>query len=352
VELLDAEADERRWLELWRSCGREPFAHPAYGRLFAGAGERPIALVIDQPTGVALLPLLIRRVRDDRYDAVSPYGYGGPFFSTGGAASGDAVASVFDAVARWAGRERLCSVFLRLSLDLAPFDRTEVVEAAHNVVVDLRRAPERLWGNYQHKVRKNVNKALRAGCTVSRLDLLADVDGFLDVYGATMRRRAAAPWYHFDRSFIGRFAADLSGTYSTFAVRDRDGRMVSVEIVLESDRFLYSFLGGTLEEAFPVSPNDLLKHEIVGHGQRTGRGGFVLGGGHQPGDGIFRYKRAFDPTGVRPFRVAKIVGDRHRYTELVAARGPAAGTGFFPAYRAPVTTRHAASAGAVERAAP
>jgi CelD/BcsL family acetyltransferase involved in cellulose biosynthesis len=341
MELLDARADERRWLELWRSCGREPFAHPAYGRLFAGPGERPVALVIDQPAGVALLPLLVRRVRDDRYDAVSPYGYGGPFFAAGGETASGAVASVLDAVSQWAGRERLCSIFLRLSLDLAPLDRAEVVEAAHNVVVDLRRAPEKVWGNYEHKVRKNVKKALRAGCTVGRLDLPGDVDSFLDVYGATMRRRGAAPWYHFDKSFISRFAADLAGAYSTFAVRDRDGRTVSVEIVLESDRFLYSFLGGTLEQAFPMSPNDLLKHEIVRHGQRTGRSGFVLGGGYQPGDGIFRYKRAFDPTGVRPFRVAKIIGDRPRYAELVAAQRPAAapdrpGNGFFPAYRAPV----------------
>ncbi|HEY0003140.1 MAG TPA: GNAT family N-acetyltransferase [Actinoplanes sp.] len=343
-EVLDAEADEQRWLQLWRSCGREPFAHPAYGRLFAGPGERPIALVIDRPAGLALLPLLIRRVRDDRYDAISPYGYGGPFFSTGEVAAGEVaageVAGVLDAVTQWAGRERLCSMFLRLSLDLAPVDRPEVVEAAPNVVVDLRRAPEKLWGNYQHKVRKNVQKALRAGCTVGRIDLLSDVDGFLDVYGATMRRRAAASWYHFDRSFLSRFAVDLSGTYSTFAVRDRDGRMVSVEIVLESDRFLYSFLGGTLEQAFPIAPNDLLKHEIVEHGQRTGRSGFVLGGGYRPGDGIFRYKRAFDPTGVRPFRVAKIIGDRRRYADLVAAHGPAVATdrsesGYFPAYRAP-----------------
>jgi tyrosine-protein kinase len=80
----------------------------------------------------------------------------------------------------------------------------------------------------------------------------------------------------------------------------------------------------TVAEAFPMSPNDLLKHEIVRHGQRTGRIGFVLGGGHRPDDGIFRYKRSFDPAGVHPFRVAKIIGDVHSYGELVAARSPLA----------------------------
>lgn len=334
MQLLDAETDERRWLRLWRACGSEPFAHPAYGQLFAQADERVAALVIDRPGGVALLPLIIRRVGDGLYDATSPYGYGGPFFSTGGDS-----ASVLDAVARWAGREGLCSLFLRLSLGREPSSRPEVVQASDNVVVDLRREPEALWRNYEHKVRKNVKKALRAGCTVSQVELLDDLDGFLEIYGATMRRRGAAAWYHFDRAFFVRLAVDLAGSYSTFAVRDHNHRMVSVEIVLESEKYLYSFLGGTLAEAFSMSPNDLLKHEIVRHGQRTGRSGFVLGGGHRHGDGIFRYKRAFDPTGVRPFRVAQIIGDPRQYAELVAARCPAvpAGprrTGFFPAYRA------------------
>ena len=334
MELLEAETDERRWLRLWRACGSEPFAHPAYGRLFAQASERVAALVVDRPGGVALLPLIIRRVQDGLYDATSPYGYGGPFFSTG-----DGSASVLDAVSQWAGREGLCSLFLRLSLGRETSSRPEVTQASDNVVVDLRREPEALWRNYEHKVRKNVNKALRAGCTVSRFELLDDLDGFLEIFSATMRRRDAAAWYHFDRAFFARLAGDLAGSYSTFAVRDRNHRMVSVEIVLESEKYLYSFLGGTLAEAFSMSPNDLLKHEIVRHGQRTGRSGFVLGGGYRPDDGIFRYKRAFDPGGVHPFRVAKIIGDPCRYAEMVAARCPAEapdprGIGFFPAYRA------------------
>jgi CelD/BcsL family acetyltransferase involved in cellulose biosynthesis len=330
MEILDAEADEQRWLGFWRDCGREPFAHPAYGRLFARPGERPVALVIERPDCAALLPLIIRKVQDGLYDAISPYGYGGPFFSAGGDSEG-----VLDAVSHWAGEEGLCSVFLRLSLDFVPSCRAEVVEASHNVVVDLRRQPEELWDNYEHKVRKNVKKALRAGCTVSRFELLDDVDGFLDVYEATMQRRGAAAWYHFDRAFIARLADDLASSYSTFAVHDSDGRLVSVEIVLESDKYLYSFLGGTLRDAFPMSPNDLLKHEIVQHGQRTGRSGFILGGGHQPDDGIFRYKRAFDPAGVRPFRVAKIIGDQRRYVNLAISRERPVDTSFFPAYRAP-----------------
>jgi CelD/BcsL family acetyltransferase involved in cellulose biosynthesis len=348
MQVLDSDTDREQWLQRWRSCGREPFAHPSYCELFAGDEGRAVALVLDRQDGFALLPLIIRPLRalpwadEELYDAVSPYGYGGPFFS-----GPDDAEAVLAAVGDWAARTDLCSAFLRLSLDLdlppgIRTPRTEVVGVSDNVVIDLRRTPEELWANYEHKVRKNVKKALRAGCSVRREERLSDVDSFLEVYTSTMRRRGAAAWYHFDRSFFTNLSDGLVDSYSVFSVLDGAGRVVSVELVLESDDYLYSFLGGTRVEAFPMSPNDLLKHEVVLHGQRTGRRGFVLGGGYEPGDGIFRYKRAFDPGGVRTFCAARVVGDGARYETLVAerdrrARRDPSGGNFFPAYRAPVT---------------
>ncbi|GAB1642992.1 GNAT family N-acetyltransferase [Krasilnikovia sp. MM14-A1259] len=339
MQVLESVADRHRWLRLWQECGREPFAHPAYGELFAQPGERPVALVTERDNGFALVPVILRPIpaATSLYDAVSPYGYGGPF------RRGDVCAdSVLADVEAWLAREGLCSAFLRLSLDVevsgAP--GTTVADVADNVVVDLRRDEEEIWRGYEHKVRKNVKKALRAGCTVRRDDRMPDVDAFVEVYAATMHRRDAAAWYHFDRDFFAQLAESLTGNYSVFWVHDGDGRVVSVELVLESDDYLYSFLGGTHEDAFPMSPNDLLKHEVSLHGQRTGRTGFVLGGGYQRGDGIFRYKRSFDPRGVRSFRAARMIGRRDRYDALVDEHsrrsGSAPNGGFFPAYRAPV----------------
>ncbi|NJC81139.1 GNAT family N-acetyltransferase [Planosporangium mesophilum] len=353
TRVLEADTDREEWLEWWRRCGREPFAHPAYCRLLAGDAGRPVALILDGQPESALLPLVIRPLRDlpwadeELYDAISPYGYGGPFFPGTPGRGRRYAESVLAELADWVVRAGLCSVFLRLSLesDMAVGIRTpqtEVVDVSENVVVDLRRTPEELWANYEHKVRKNVKKAARAGCSVRREDRLNDVDGFLQVYGETMRRRGAAAYYHFDRTFFTTLSEELAGSYSVFSVLDDTGRVVSVELVLESDAHLYSFLGGTRAEAFPMAPNDLLKHEVVLYGRRTGRQGFVLGGGYERGDGIFRYKRAFDPGGVRTFRAVRMVGDPARYTSLVQNRARRAGSlpagdSFFPAYREPVT---------------
>jgi hypothetical protein len=343
--MLDAVADRLQWMDRWRACGREPFAHPAYCQLFAGDGDNAVALVLEHADGFALLPLMIRPIPGAQVgtnDAISPYGYGGPFFS--GAPAPELVLAELEG---WIGRTGLCSAFLRLSLDveLTAGPRTlttEVADTSDNVVVDLRRTPDEIWAQYEHKVRKNVKKALRAGCTVRREDQLKDIESFLNVYRSTMVRRGATAWYQFDRAFFEKLSHKLAGSYSVFSVINEQGEAISVELVLESDNYLYSFLGGTLAQAFPISPNDLLKHEVVLHGQRTGRRGFVLGGGYKRGDGIFRYKRSFDPRGVRTYRTARIIGDPARYTELVdehALRDPRASavSDYFPAYRAPLS---------------
>lgn len=353
TRLLDADADEPEWLALWQRTGREPFAHPAYGRLFAAPGDRAALVVVGSDAAPSLVPLILRgrgnlpwlADEDDRVlDATSPYGYGGPYPATGD------LAGVLRALQGWATEAALATVFLRLSLDVdvsadldaADAGTVQVVDTADNVVVRLDRSADDIWAGHEHKVRKNVKKAVRAGCTVERDDNLRLLDDFVAIYGSTMQRRRAAAWYRFDREFFARLGVELAASYSIFAVRDPDGAVVSVELVLESDRYLYSFLGGTLAEAFPLAANDLLKHAVIEHGRTTGRQGFVLGGGASPGDGIFRYKRAFDPAGVRVFRTARLITDPVRYerwSRRRAALGHPAGTPgqFFPAYRLPPT---------------
>jgi CelD/BcsL family acetyltransferase involved in cellulose biosynthesis len=349
VRLLDATDDRAEWLARWAEHGREPFAHPAYCESFAGRDDTAALAVVAYGGSTALVPLVLRGAGDlpwlrdpgRRYvDATSPYGYGGPF---GPAVDLDpCLAALHD----WAAGEGLGSVFLRLSL-AAPGrpsrQRSDgcVVDGADNVVVDLRRTSQEIWAGYEHKVRKNVKKSLRLGCTVERDDAFTDLDTFLAVYSSTMTRRNAAAWYRFDRQFFATIATELRGSYSVFSTRDADGAVVSVELVLRSERFLYSFLGGTVAEAFPLAPNDLLKHTVIEHGRESGLEGFVLGGGATAGDGILRYKRSFCPEGVVPFRTAQLIPDGDRYARLVAQRrswapGPEDGSGFFPAYRTPV----------------
>jgi lipid II:glycine glycyltransferase (peptidoglycan interpeptide bridge formation enzyme) len=197
---------------------------------------------------------------------------------------------------------------------------------------------DELWMDFEHKVRKNVNKARRSGVTVVVDPAGERLDDFLRIYNETMDRREAGGGYYFGRGFFERIGADLPGQHCYLHAL-HEGEVISTELVLVSEENVYSFLGGTDSRFFALRPNDLLKHEIIAWAKAQGKRRFVLGGGYEPDDGIYRYKLAFAPHGAVPFFAGTRVLRPDAYEALVRARAAAEPgwqprPGFFPAYRA------------------
>ncbi len=349
---LDASVPDElaAWVGLWRSWpGREVMAHPESARLFARPGDRVVCATGGDEHGAILFPLILRplaaepwaREGERRWDAVTPYGYGGPF-AWGGEGRDDA--AFWRAHAQWCRDERVVSTFARLSLFERHLAALPVPAAtlAPNIVVPLAGGAEALWSGYEGKVRKWVRRAEEAG-----LEVEVDADGkrldaFVSVYTHTMERRDADAWYFFPRAFFEAIARNLAGQYAFFHTL-RAGEVVSSDLVLCSEEHVYYFLGGTRSDAFELGPNYLLKHTIATWAMAAGKRGYVLGGGYEPGDSLYRYKRAYARRGEVPFRVARLVHDEAALGELAATRasfeearagGWTPRPGFFPPYRA------------------
>jgi len=342
-------AGRTEWLRRWLAWpAREPMAHPAYVALFARPGDRAVCLAAGAGAAGVLYPLVLRPLAaepwaspgEDRWDATTPYGYGGPFSWGASLVSAE---GFWSAAGEWLRGARVVCSFARLSLfedELLPFEG-EVADLMPNVVRTLDLSQEALWRDYAHKVRKNVAAARRAGLAFELDAEGRRLDDFLAIYESTMDRRNAAEGYYFPRGFFESVVREMPGAFAFAHVLDA-GRVVSTELVLRSARRLYSFLGGTLAEAFEKRPNDLLKHEVAEWGRGAGLDAYVLGGGYGGPDGIFRYKLSFAPGGEVPFRVGRSIHDRDAYEALVARRhdheASLGGTwspreGFFPAYR-------------------
>ncbi|MEV0427399.1 GNAT family N-acetyltransferase [Micromonospora sp. NPDC050495] len=316
--------DQARWRavhEAWAE--REVCAHPGYVRLFATERDEPLAAYARTRNGFVLYPFLLRPVdaphlsdcATPAYDITSPYGGSGGAFHEG--------VDEVEAKEFWLAFDEFCrsrrvvSEFCRLHLfpdQLLPYPG-RVQPRLVNVVRDLHTAPDQMWREFEHKVRKNVNRARREGVTVEVDESADHLDDFLRIYQATMHRRQAADGYHFPRSFFTSLLRDLPGQAVLFHAWHA-GRVVSTELVLVSGRNMYSFLGGTDEEAFDLRPNDLLKFEIFHWGRQQGRSRFILGGGYTPDDGIFRYKRAFAPDNLVTYSTGSRVLDQARYDRL------------------------------------
>ena len=316
--------NDERWLAAWKAWPeREVHAHPEYLRLY-DEGRAMCALA----DGV-LYPFHLRELPfgAEGADIVTPYGYGGAFRT--GDADPDAFWTAFDA---WAAEHGVVSELVRFSLfgDRLLAYPGEREQRLVNVVRDLGDDP---WMDFEHKVRKNVNKARRSGLRVEIDEMGARLDDFLRVYDDTLTRREAHERYRFPHEFFERIRDRLAGQFVFAHVLDGD-RVVSSELALLSASSAYSFLGGTDERAFAARPNDLLKVELFRWAEAAGKRRFVLGGGFAADDGIFRYKRSFAPRGLVPFEIGMRVLDHGAYERLTERAGGPREPSFFPAYRA------------------
>ena len=327
-------ADSAEWLAHWTAWPEhEVYAHPGYVALYEDEHTRALCAAWRSDDGCVLYPFLLRDLRSEPFgvaaaDLITPYGYGGPFFWGD---DRDTVAARFWAsFDEWAAQQPVVSELVRFALfdkELLPYPG-EREQRLVNVVRELTPSADELWMDCEHKVRKNVKRARRAGVKIEFDPTGERLDDFLRLYAHTLERRDAPERYRFPREFFERLPDQRVYVH---ALHGDD--VVSSELVLLSEHNAYSFLGGTESEAFELRPNDLLKWELILWAKEAGKRRFVLGGGYGSDDGIFRYKRSFAPHGLVPFFVGRRVLEPELYRALTERLGVAGERAFFPAYR-------------------
>jgi hypothetical protein len=351
VEFLDSARpeDRKKWLDLYAGWkGRDIMAHPGYVRLFARPCDRVLAATLRTERSGILYPFILRPLSEepwaapgtDHCDLTTPYGYGGPFAWGATPAEVHLFWSRFD---EWAAGQKVATSFARLSLfqdQRLPF-HGENVECGPNIVRRLDVTPEQLWEDYRPEARKYILRAREGGVRVEFDPQGQRLDDFLKIYTSTMDRRQASVGYYFPRTFFEALIQSLAG-YFTFVHAMVGSKVVSSEILLLSSTHAYSYLGGTLAEAFAMGPNYLIKHESFIHCRERSVRSVVLGGGYQPNDGILRYKRHFGRNGEVPYLLGRKVYDPAGARLLVERRGQwereqgrdwSPAPEFFPEYR-------------------
>lgn len=350
--IADAAIPEQadKWLEVFECWPeQEVFAHPEYVRLFARPCDRVSCGILRTATGGVLFPFIMRAVANEPWsnpdesamDLISPYGYGGPF---AWGCTQEAERRFWQEFEMWAHENKVVCAFLRLSLFPDERLRPPFGErfCLHNVIRNLYLDEAALLKDYDRKVPQNVNRAIEQGLRFE-VDWTAErLDDFLRVYYSTLERRQAKPSYFFPKDFFLRFCEKLAGRYAFLHVLD-GSRVVSTELVLLTASRMYSFLGGTLREAFPKRPNDFLKHQAALFGKQIGKSEYVLGGGYNGDDSLYHYKKSFAPHGSVPFQVCEMILDPENNQRLVEQRRGwerarlvdwRPEPGYFPQYRA------------------
>ncbi|MBV5328178.1 MAG: GNAT family N-acetyltransferase [Chlorobium sp.] len=332
---LDNEAGRHTYLKEWEKSGcRRPHDHPGFISFMQPDGySAVVAIYHHDETNRIIYPFYWCELTESPYfknislslkHIVSPYGYGGALFE-GDPMNRISVSQDFEILFSKELRQRgFVTEFIREDIftdRLSKRSVGQVIEQQPNVVVRLERNPDEIWRTYKSKVRKNVNRAKEHGLRVVFDPLGNNLDDFIKVYYETMERTEASGTFFISLEKFQILVETLGKDGGLLFVHIYDGlEIVSTELLLLSGDSVYSFLGGTVATAFDKRPNDLLKHEVILWGGLNGYKWYVLGGGITPGDGMFKYKEAFDPESIFPFQVRRVIHNHEAYKLLIQTR--------------------------------
>ncbi len=332
--------EDPRWHEALRELRHDVYHRPEYVTHDAAGSGEPRAFLYRQGAHVLLVPLVLRTIPGtDQVDATSPYGYPGPVAS----ASLDDEPFWATACAALVAtlRERgVVSCFLRLHPLLALRHDVlgrhgRLVQHGHTVSIDLS-APEKVqWGDVRKRDRNYVNRATRAGLSVT-VDDWSLLPGVARAYAETMELREAGASYRFDAADLERLHEVLGEDLHLVAVR-HEGEVVSGVLVLERGGIVQLHLGGTLDSGRHLHAAKLETDAVRRWAGARGNTVMHLGGGlGGREDTLFRFKAGFS-SARNPFFTWRAVLDVGAHDALVEAAGHEVGdrTGgdFFPAYR-------------------
>jgi hypothetical protein len=306
---------------------RDVYYSPSFARLFQetiNKGDEVCCAAMNTDEGALLYPFVKRNLGRltgvDRLlglcDTISLYGRGGvvgsqtalqniDFFNQRLASycKENSVVCSFDRFHPILKNETLASKSAKL-LDVGGF-----------VVVDLRPEMTDIENSFKHSVRKNLRKAERNDVTCIIESNGNHLKDFLDIYYQTLSRNEAREFYYFNEEFFVALCDMLAGQFHFFYAIVA-GSIVSCELVLHHGKYCHSFLGGTYKEALHLCANQLLKREILSFCRQLGCEYFLLGGGQAPNDGVFNFKKAFAPKGVRPSYIGGTCWDSTTYEKL------------------------------------
>ena len=314
------------------------YYRPAYLRAYALTGHgRPVAVVVRSGATEALFPLLIRELDiggQTVRDAVSPYGYGGLLRLSGPEQPGPDVArQLFKQLQDWLCASGLVACTMRFHPLLDQYARYGIADISEEWIrrfprgqttaIDLGRWDEsqrRISGMRQDR-RHDVKRAM------SSLQIrmahgpnpAEDLSIFRKIYRQTMERLQADDFFFFADEYYDHLSSELGDRFLVVNAL-AGGRPVASAIFLADSRFAHYHLAGSNDEGRRHGAATLLVMVASEWARQRGCSLLHLGGGLQPDDSLWEFKRGFGGE-VFGYCYATLVADSEQYEFLIQQPG-------------------------------
>ncbi|TDE29153.1 GNAT family N-acetyltransferase [Flavobacterium ranwuense] len=301
----------------------EPHYLLDYLTVFSGGMQDLICFSFLSSTGQVIImpgylkPIVVNNKITDYFDFSTPYGYTGPVFSSGITQSD--IKEFWETVDQWYLDNNVVTEFVRFNLSGNHISYSgQVFPTMLNVkgeIID----EDKQWTSFDHKVRKNVNRAKRESLSskifFNEIDDATILD-FHSIYIKTMERTNAQEQFFYTLEQFKIFVNNNRNNVAICTIYFEE-IPISAELLLVSDDTIFSFLGGTNELYFDKRPNDFLKVEALNWARNHNKKYYVLGGGYGFEDGIFKYKKSFFPNDVVKYYTGRKILNKDIYDELV-----------------------------------
>lgn len=297
-------------------------------------------VVFENSLGKVIYPFILRRIdhysKKPVYDITTPYGYGGPLVS------GDKqVLEEFSVMFRnYCLETNVVSEVLRLHPLLNNADYLNsycsLKYIRHTTAVDLSGSLPQIQKQYSHMNKRNISRAIAHNLLCKEVNKSdTNIETFLNLYNATMKRKKALAAYYYSFSSIQQQLLDTSLSKSHLLFTYSGDKVIAAAILFTTKHFAHYHLGASDENYLALRPNNLLFHFMVAISKEMNCELLHLGGGYRENDSLFKYKTSFTNNNNYDFHLGTNIYNGEIYEELTAmaaSRSPLT-EGYFPLYR-------------------
>ena len=256
--------------------------------------------------------------KDEYFDWETPYGYGGPLCDVD--ISKESQLLFLEEIKMYCKEHNIVSQFVRFHPMLNNFGCLNMVlenrYLRDTIYIDTS-DKDLIMKNMDSKNRNMVRKAIKNEVTVVQKDI-TEYDDFVDLYIATMRKNNADEYYIFGNDYF-EYLSNMKENACMFYAMYED-KPISGAIMFYNKHSMHYHLSGSDVLYRQFSPSNLMLYEAALWANSRGIKGFHLGGGMNPDDSLFGFKKQFNKNGRLPFYVGRTIFSQEKYDELLAKR--------------------------------
>ena len=332
IELLDFSLDKDKY------NFPDIYFTPQYHKIWENNTDDGVAKIIifkDENLGEVYYPFMMRpcSVFDgsekytDVYEAVSNYGYGGPFIKNVKKEDINEIIKVFrNEVEKKFSKANIITELTRFHSLIKNYNHfknnslMELMRDKSTIYIDLKNKDE-ILNNMSVSTRNQVRQSLKNNLTIKfiRNPNQKELKDFYNIYKKNMKAVNAAKYYLFNFAFFNDTFKYLKNNAELTFVYHKE-ELVSASIFMFYNKYVHYHLSGSKRKALDLRVNNFLLYKAAKRYSKKGYKYFHLGGGLEDGDGLFNFKKGFAPDNITEFYIGRKIHDKKLYKEIYDKR--------------------------------